>query len=123
MAQLATVRGDGRPHLVPIVFALVGETIVTAIDQKPKTTDRLMRLTNIESNPVVSVLVHNYEDDWNLLWWVRVDGEARVLTHGPEFTAGIAALFAKYPQYREAPPPGPVIVVSIDSVTEWSARA
>ena len=48
VARLATVAPDGGPHLVPVVFALRDGVVYTAVDAKPKTTQRLRRLTNIE---------------------------------------------------------------------------
>ena len=44
VARLATVGPDGRPHVVPICFALDGDTLYTAVDSKPKSTRRLRRL-------------------------------------------------------------------------------
>ncbi len=79
VAILATVNPDGSPHLVPVVFALSEGRIVTAVDGKAKTTARLRRMANIQSNPLVSLLVHHYDEDWTRLWWVRIDGRAAVL--------------------------------------------
>ena len=76
VARLATVGADGRPHLVPVVFAVHEQVIYSAVDAKPKTTQRLRRLANIESNPQVSLLVDHYDEDWTRLWWVRADGDA-----------------------------------------------
>lgn len=118
VARLATVTGDGRPHLVPCCFALVGHRIVSAVDAKPKSTAALRRLDNIAANPSVSVLVDHYDEDWSRLWWIRVDGTAEVAGAGPERAAALRALATKYPQYRDEPPPGPVIVV--DGLT-WRA--
>lgn len=119
MARLATVGFTGEPHLVPITFALLGETtLVTAVDHKPKRTTSLKRLANIEAHPRVSVLVDHYEDDWTKLWWVRADGRARVVEAAP---AGAAeALAERYEQYRERPPQGPFIVVEIQRFSGWS---
>ena len=114
---LTTVRGDGRPHAVPIVFALVGNLLVTAVDQKPKSTRELTRLANIRVNPAVAVLVHHDDEDWTQLSWVRVDGTATTADHPePEWTD---ALLAKYPQYRTEPPHGPWIVIAIDRISSW----
>ena len=77
VAHLATVTPDGRPHVVPIVFALDSEVLYTAVDGKPKSPARLQRLANIEANPKVSILVDHYADDWSQLWWVRADGVPR----------------------------------------------
>jgi PPOX class probable F420-dependent enzyme len=123
VARLATVTPEGAPHLVPVVFALDGDVIWTAVDGKPKATRALQRLANIASNPRVSLLADHYSDDWSQLWWVRADGTARILSVGTqEAEQGIAALMTKYGQYQEDPPPGPVIEVAVDRWRAWSAR-
>lgn len=116
------MRPRGRPHLVPITFALVGDDIVTAIDEKPKTTRHLQRLANIEANPEVSFLVDRYSDDWEQLWWVRVDGLASIHADGEIHDDGIAALVDKYSQYRERAPDGPLIAISQDRVASWESK-
>lgn len=121
VARLATADASGRPHLVPVTFALVGDVVCTAVDAKPKTTTRLRRLANIAANPSVTLLVDHYEDDWTSLWWVRVDGDAQVVGEGPLFDEAIAALVGKYDQYSRRPPDGPVIVVRVTSLRSWSA--
>jgi PPOX class probable F420-dependent enzyme len=118
VARLATVTPDGAPHLVPIVFALAGEVVYSAVDAKPKRHARLRRLANIEHEPRVSVLVDHYDDDWSLLWWVRADGVARVV---PSSAAGLAALSDKYPQYVTTPPPGPFVEIEVRRWSSWSA--
>jgi PPOX class probable F420-dependent enzyme len=121
VARLATVGPDGRPHIVPITFALDDDTIYFAIDFKPKKTADLQRLRNIEANPSVSVLIDHYEDDWTKLWWVRADGNARIVIDGTVFENGIALLTQRYAQYRSARPAGPVVPISIERMTGWSA--
>jgi len=118
VARLATVRDDGAPHLVPIVFAVDGDVIYSAVDAKPKRTRSLRRLANIAAEPRVSVLADHYADDWSRLWWVRADGTARVLDASP---AGLAALTARYPQYRETPPPGPFLEITVERWSCWTA--
>ena len=86
---------------MPIVFAVDGEVIYTAVDGKPKSSVRLRRLANIEADPRVSILADHYADDWSQLWWVRADGIATVLADGPECERGLELLRAKYPQYAE----------------------
>ncbi len=120
VARLGTVTEDGRPHLVPCCFSLVDDTVVTAVDAKPKSTLALRRLANVRAHPTASVLVDHYDDaDWSLLWWVRVDGTARVLDHGAERERALAALVSKYAQYRRTPPPGAVIAVDISAWRAW----
>ena len=116
VARLATVGQDGRPHVVPICFVLEGDTLYTAVDEKPKRTRALRRLRNIEQNPWVEVVIDHYEEDWTNLWWVRLRGRARIV----EDARALALLAEKYPQYRETPPRGPVIAVTIDERTEWA---
>ncbi len=118
VARLATVGPDGRPHVVPICFALDGDTLYTVIDQKPKSTRRLRRLANIEANPAVEVLIDHWDEDWSRLWWVRLSGQARVVEHDAR---ALELLVAKYPQYGAAPPEGPFIVVAIESRSSWRA--
>jgi PPOX class probable F420-dependent enzyme len=119
VARLATLGAGGRPHLVPICFALEGETLYSAVDAKPKRSKRLQRLANIRSRPEVTVLIDHYEEDWTLLWWVRLDGSARVLEEGSERQRALDLLRAKYEQYRAEPPAGPVIAVRIGAWRGW----
>lgn len=100
--------------------ALDKDKLVVAIDQKPKSTTDLRRLRNITQNPRVAVLCDHYSDDWRELWWVRADGVAHVVAAGPERASGVSRLTAKYPQYRDDPPLGPVIVIDVDAWVGWS---
>ena len=115
VGHLATVRPDGTPHVVPCCFALDGETIYSAVDAKPKTTLALQRLANIRAHPHASLVVDQYDDDWSQLWWVRVDGAARVT----DSARPIELLQAKYQQYVETPPPGAVIAIDIARWRAW----
>jgi PPOX class probable F420-dependent enzyme len=119
VARLATITPGGVPHLVPVVFAVLDGVIYTAVDAKPKTTQRLRRLANIESNPQVSLLVDHYADDWTQLWWVRADGVAAIHPDGAVLGAGYRLLRAKYPQYESVPLNGPVIAVTVGRWTSW----
>lgn len=118
VARMATVDPSGRPHVVPICFAVEGDTLYTAVDEKPKRTRALRRLRNLEANPHVEVLIDHYEEDWSRLWWVRLRGTARVVGDEPH---ALELLRAKYPQYRERPPRGPVIAVAIEERREWTS--
>jgi PPOX class probable F420-dependent enzyme len=121
VAMLATVNADGVPHLVPVVFALHGNVIYTAVDAKRKSTHRLRRLANIEANPRVSMLVDHYDDDWSQLWWVRADGVAAVHHSGEEMAAGYAWLRRKYVQYQRIALDGPVVTVEVQRWSSWHA--
>lgn len=121
VARLATVSATLQPHLVPFTFALVevGDLIVHAVDHKPKESTDLKRLRNIAGNSRVSALADHYSDDWSQLWWARADGTAEIWS---EADAEIKALLAaKYPQYRETPPRGPVVAIRVERWSGWSA--
>jgi PPOX class probable F420-dependent enzyme len=121
VARLATVGPGVAPHLVPVVFALHDGVVYTAVDAKPKKTQRLRRLANIEANPRVSMLVDHYADDWTQLWWVRADGVATVHGDGPEVQHGYNLLRTKYAQYQSVPLNGPVITVVVQRWICWQA--
>jgi PPOX class probable F420-dependent enzyme len=119
--RLGTADGAGRPHLVPATFAVHGSVVAIAVDHKPKRHSNLKRLRNIEENPQVTLLVDHYEDDWERLWWVRADGEARVIDNelGQEL---VDALVDKYAQYRDRRPAGPVIEIRVSRWSGWVAQ-
>ena len=121
VATLATVSADGRPHLVPVVFALDRTDLVTAVDGKPKTGKRLARLDNINNDPRVTLLAHLYDEDWSKLWWVRVDGTAALEEGGEPFERALATLRHRYPQYESVDLTGPVIRISVEDTTTWEA--
>jgi len=121
LAHLATVAEDAAPHLVPLVFAPIGDHhLVSAVDHKPKQTSSLRRLANIVVNPKVTLLTDRYDEDWTQLWWARADGTARVL-NDPEDPKLVDALVARYEQYRDKRPQGPVILVEVTRWSGWSA--
>lgn len=137
VARLATSTPDGIPHLVPVVFAVShdrrtdtaadpgagagADVVYTAVDAKPKTTQRLRRLTNIANNPQVSMLVDHYADDWTQLWWIRADGVAAIHRDGEVLRTGYQLLRAKYAQYQSVPLNGPVIAVTVRRWSSWHA--
>lgn len=123
VARLATVRPDGAPHLVPVVFAAVGDTIHTAVDAKPKSATGLQRLANLRTEPRCTLLVDHYDDDWDRLWWVRADGRATVLEQPAHDHPGMAALRDRYAPYATRPPPGPLVVVEVERWSGWAATA
>src|SRR5438105_1459004 len=122
VAHMATLRPDGRASLVPIVFDVVGDGVVSAVDAKPKRSQELARLRNIAKDPRVAVLVDHYHEDWKQLWWARAEGLARVVARGPERDDALASLRAKYPQYGALVGPfGDVVIVEVARWTGWSA--
>jgi PPOX class probable F420-dependent enzyme len=121
VAMLATSTPEGVPHIVPVVFAVHGDVVYTAVDAKRKSTRRLRRLANIEANPRVSLLVDHYVDDWSQLWWVRADGEAAIHHSGEEMASGYALLRKKYVQYQRIALDGPVVTINVKRWSSWQA--
>jgi len=121
VARLATVRPDGTPHVVPVVFALVSNTVFSAVDAKPKRTTELQRLANVRAEPRCALLADHYAEDWRRLWWVRADGTAEVVEAPPAGHPGIQALVQRFPQYRDEPPSGPLLVVTVQRWTGWAS--
>jgi PPOX class probable F420-dependent enzyme len=118
-ARLATASDTGAPHIVPCCFVLLEGTVYTPVDGKPKSGSSLRRITNVRSNPKVSLLIDHYESDWSRLWWVRLDGIGRLVEVGSEWDLAIGALRAKYPQYRVVEIPGPIIAVDVHTWRSW----
>ncbi|MEV0715518.1 TIGR03668 family PPOX class F420-dependent oxidoreductase [Asanoa sp. NPDC050611] len=119
VARLATVSADGQPHLVPVTFAVAGDTVYSAVDAKPKRSTALRRLANVAAEPRVAMLVDEYDEDWSKLWWVRADGTARTLPESdPEAVRAAEALAARYPAFALR---GPVLAVDVARWVGWSA--
>ncbi|MGE0483116.1 MAG: TIGR03668 family PPOX class F420-dependent oxidoreductase [Gammaproteobacteria bacterium] len=104
VARLGLVTADGRPEVLPIVCARVGQTLFSPIDGKPKASTRLARLGHLEREPRVSLVVDHYDANWRSLWWVKLDADADIAegSHA-DWEAAVAALRAKYPQYVATP--------------------
>ena len=126
VAYLATTDVHAQPHLVPVVFVRMDEDIFICIDEKPKKHRFLKRLANIKANPKISLLVDNYDDNWQELTWVRVDGTAILLENTDEsrvvFESVISTLRDKYPQYQTMDlSRGPIIRITINAIASWQA--
>lgn len=126
VGRMATVRPDGGPHVVPVVFVVVEGSdrlqAFWAVDHKPKRSTTVQRIRNIRANPRVELVVDRYDEDWRELWWVRASGTARVIEDVDERAFAVTALVGKYPPYIDAAPAGDVVEIEIDHVTWWSAE-
>ena len=122
VGRLATADRNGAPHVLPVGYALEGNALYIAIDDKPKRTSgrKLKRLQNIIENPRVAVVVDRYDEDWSRLGWVMLRGRAEILDAGDEHDNAQALLRARYPQLAGMQIAGyPVIAVRIERVTSW----
>jgi PPOX class probable F420-dependent enzyme len=119
VGRLATADAGGVPHVVPFVFALDGDSLYWAVDEKPKRSRRIKRLANIEANPNVEVVVDRYTERWDRLWWVRAAGPARIVQEQAEEERALLLLAAKYRQHRKQPPQGPVVAIEVARLSWW----
>jgi PPOX class probable F420-dependent enzyme len=120
VAHLAFLDEDDRPRVLPVTFALAGSVVWSAIDSKPKRTAEPARVRLLRRRPEAALCVDRYEDDWSRLAWVQLLGRVDVL-EAAAGVPGLDALIAKYPQYREQPPPGPLLRLTVQRALSWSA--
>jgi PPOX class probable F420-dependent enzyme len=121
VASLATADAAGRPHIVPITFAVDGDVVYSAVDAKPKRGTALKRLANVAVNPAVALLVDHYAENWNELWWVRADGIGRMVD--PQDAEGIRALSLLADRYPLFAARGVVLAVDVHRWSGWAASA
>lgn len=124
VARMATVGSDGRPVVVPIVYAFDGR-LYTPIDAKPKQVAamRLRRVQNIQTNPHVAIVVDHYSENWNELAWVLIRGTAIMVSGGADYETGMDLLCQKYPQYAKMSLDGnPLIIVTPTAIRGWRAH-
>jgi PPOX class probable F420-dependent enzyme len=121
VARLATADAAGRPHVAPICYAVVEDTVYFTIDEKPKKRPaELKRLANLRCNPFAALVVDRYDEDWSRLGWVMVQGRAEVLASGSEHDLAQTRLRARYPQLATMRIEGlPVVAVRVDHVASW----
>jgi PPOX class probable F420-dependent enzyme len=120
VGRLGLVDDEGAPRVLPVTFAVAEGRIWSAIDQKPKRSDEPARLRFLRRDPRAALTVDRYSDDWEELAWVQVLGSVRILDL-LEGEVGLAALSAKYGQYRDEAPPGPVLALEPERYLWWRA--
>ena len=126
VGRIATVRPDGSPHVVPFVFALLEDAdrlrLVWVVDRvKPKRSERVTRLENLERDPRVEVVVDAYDEDWSALWWVRASGRGRVVTDAAERAAAIGGLRERYAPYAALAGDETVVAIDVERLTGWAS--
>ena len=121
VGHLATAGRDAAPHVVPVCFAVEGQTLYVTIDAKPKRAGRtLRRIANILDNPAVCFIADHYDEDWTRLAWVMLRGNAEILEGGAEHDAAQALLRARYKQLAAMDIAElPVIALRIARATDW----
>ena len=141
VARLATADSKAIPHIIPVVFAFDGDKYYIPVDEKPKITKpgKLRRIKNIEVNPAVALLIDEYNENWNKLLFIMIQGKASILGEGRENYSEEAEeqqdnsddndrllkmahklLFKKYPQYRDIAIGTVCIVIRPQKTIFWS---
>jgi PPOX class probable F420-dependent enzyme len=124
-ATLAALGPAGEPWQVPIVFARTAGRLWSPVDGKPKRGTGLARLAHVRRDPRVSLLLDHWDADWSRLWWLRLDGRARVLTAADVDLDPIErALRAKYPQYAAVSlfsEPPTLLEIEVTRIASWKA--
>ncbi len=121
MGHLGLLDGDGRPRVLPVTYAIHEQAVWTAIDNKPKASDReLARVRWLRERPSAAFTVDRYEDDWSRLCWVQLIGTVSIIEGPPEGPI-LDALCGRYPQYLDEPPPGPLLRLSPERALCWRA--
>lgn len=122
VARLAFVDDEEHPRVLPVTFAVVDGTFVSAIDHKRKQLagERLARVRWLRERPRAAFTVDHYEDNWSALAWVQALGDVRILDVS-DAPVAVAALTERYEPYRTRPPAGPLLVLEPRRLIWWQA--
>jgi PPOX class probable F420-dependent enzyme len=117
VAHLGLLDEHGEPRVQPVTFARIGDTIVSAIDDKPK-RGIPARVERLRRHPRAAFTVDRYDADWTRLAWVQILGDITISDIEPE---ALRALQHRYPAYRDRPPRGPQLKLRPVRVLTWRA--
>jgi PPOX class probable F420-dependent enzyme len=120
VGRLAFIDDEDRPRVLPVTYAVLGDSVWSAIDDKPKRASEPARLRYLRRRPEAALCVDRYSDDWSRLAWVQLLGRIDILPAG-ESTAALEALSARYEAYRDRTPPGPLLRLSVERALSWRA--
>lgn len=120
VGHLATADAEGVPHVVPVCYAVAGDSAYITIDEKPKRAGPLKRVRNVMENPAIALVVDRYDEDWTRLGWVMLRGQGEILESGAEHDRAQALLRARYPQLGAMRIEAlPVIAIRIERTASW----
>jgi len=123
VAHLGLIDDRGFPRVLPVTFAVVEAAAWSAVDDKPKQhPGDLARVRWLRARPASALTVDRYDDDWRRLAWVQIVGTSAVVDVVDNERV-IEALIARYAQYRERPPRGPLLRLEPRHIVCWRAAA
>lgn len=120
---LCTLHPERGPDPQPVVYAVSddGHLGVPVDSVKPKTSTRLRREANLESDPRAALLVEHWDPtDWSRLWWVRAhlhhiaDPPRSLIEDLTDRLARAAPQYADKPFHR-------ILVCRVVTVSGWAA--
>jgi PPOX class probable F420-dependent enzyme len=117
VAHLGLLDEDGHPRVQPITFARIEHTLVSAIDDAKPKRRTPARIARLQRDPRATVTIDRYDDDWTKLAWVQVLARTTITD---VHAAALQALQARYPAYRDQPPPGPLLTFTPVRVLCWT---
>jgi PPOX class probable F420-dependent enzyme len=122
VAHLGFLDDHDWPRALPVTYALHGDALWTAVDEKPKRVGghQLARVRFLQRRPEASLTVDRYDDDWEKLAWVLVLGQIEILETADAPDA-VAALREKYAPYSETTPGGPLLRLDPARALCWRA--
>jgi PPOX class probable F420-dependent enzyme len=121
VGHLGMLDAADHPRVLPVTYAISQGAAWTVVDNKPKRPGRApARVDWLRRCAQAAITVDHYADEWSELRWVQLLGEMAVLD-GPPSGPGMAALSARYPQYRADPPPGPLLRLTVSRAVWWRA--
>jgi PPOX class probable F420-dependent enzyme len=120
VGRLAFLDDEDRPRVLPVTYAVLGNSVWSAIDEKPKRAAEPARVRYLRRRPEAAICVDRYSDDWSRLAWVQLLGRVEVVAAG-ESTEALEALASRYEPYRERTPPGPLLRLSVERALSWRA--
>ncbi|MCP4308051.1 MAG: pyridoxamine 5'-phosphate oxidase [bacterium] len=94
--EVATIGGDGWPHLAPMWYVMdEGKVVFRSFTKSQK-------IVNLQRNPKLSVLVET-GDDYSQLQGVMIKGTAKLVTDPAYVLSIYGGLAAKYPKINDTP--------------------
>ena len=124
VARLATIEPSGQPHVLPICFVVVADTLYSVVDGKPKRNPlALARLRNVAADPRATVVADRYDADWTRLAWAMLAGRAEIVDDDREYASALSRLERKYAPYRGAGftrATNPMLALRIERVRFWA---
>lgn len=124
VARLGTVDGYSQPYVIPVVFVFDGAYFFIPLDRKTKTVTpgNLRRVKNIEKNAKVALVIDQYSEAWEKLWFIMIIGQAEIIEKKDQVTRlkeihGM--LITKYPQYKTLRMGESCIKIQPLKVTSW----